>query len=162
MPDIPSQVTGADEITRHFGAKVKCSSPVVIVLSRYVPSDLAVNVPVTAKEPVIGAEQPGAPTGDKSKVSLTARHEDATCQVPVTSPPQGDTLAQDAPPLPPVELPPVELPPASGEGALLEEHAKKSIPRLIAQANAARGARARARFAPANKREANRAQRAGS
>src|SRR6186713_1138157 len=99
MPEIPWQVTGAEEITRHDDPNVKCASPVVIVSSEYVPSALAVNTPVTASDPVIGAEQPGAPTGDRSSVSLNARQEDATCQVPSRSPPQADTLAQAAPPL---------------------------------------------------------------
>ena|SRR6187431_1989333 len=139
-PDTPWHVTGVDEITRHDDPKVKCSSPVVIVSSTYVPSALAVNAPVTASDPVIGAEQPGAPTSDRSSVSLTVRHEDATCQVPTTSPAQGDTLAQTAPPLPPPplgELPPEEVPPVCGELPVSEEHARKSIPRLVAKARAA-------------------------
>src|SRR6478735_8527430 len=113
MPDTPSHVTAVEEITRHDGASVKCSSPVVVVSSKYVPSALAVKVPVTESEPVIGAEQPGAPTGERSRLSLTAKHEDATRQVPVTSPPQADTLVQTEPALPPAELPPV-----CGEAAL--------------------------------------------
>jgi len=33
IPDTPSHVTAVDEITKHDGDKVKCSSPVVTVLS---------------------------------------------------------------------------------------------------------------------------------
>ena len=43
----PSHVTGVDEITRQDGPSVNCSWPVVVVSSEYVPSALAVNVPVT-------------------------------------------------------------------------------------------------------------------
>ena len=43
----PAQVTGVDEMIRHAGASVNCSVPDVIVLSEEVPSELAVNVPVT-------------------------------------------------------------------------------------------------------------------
>jgi hypothetical protein len=127
MPEIPWHVTGADEITRHDDPNVKCASPVVIVPSEYVPSALAVNPPVTASVPVIGAEQPGAPTGDRSSVSLNARQDDATCHVPKTSPPQGDTFAQAAPP----------LPPAASKVLSSDEQAKKNRPRLVAQTRAA-------------------------
>jgi hypothetical protein len=107
----PSQVTGVDEMTRHDGPNVNCSSPDVIVLSEDVPSALAVHVPVTWRDPVTGAEGHPAPTNDRSKVPVTLRHDDITAQVPTTLPPQGVTLEQDPPVAPPPELPAV-LPPA--------------------------------------------------
>src|SRR5689334_17958093 len=115
MPAAPSQVTGVDEITRHEGASVNRSSPVVIVSSVYVPSALAVNVPVTASEPVTGAVGQPAPTSDRSREPLTVRQDDATVQLPTTSPPHAVTSGHDAPPpLPPVPaLPPVPVDPPS-------------------------------------------------
>ena len=98
----PSQVTGVDEMTRQTGASVNCSSPVVVVSSEYVPSALAVNVPVTCSDPVTGADGQPAPTSDRSRSPLTFRHDDVTVQVPTTLPPQAVTLGQDAPPPPPL------------------------------------------------------------
>ena len=117
-PAAPSHLTGVDEITRHEDASVNCSLPVVVVLSEYVPSELAVHVPVTWREPVTGADGHPAPTDAKSRSPVTLRHDDVTVQDPTTSPPHGATLEQApaAPPLP--ERPPVatapplpELPP---------------------------------------------------
>ena len=68
----PSQLTGVDEITRHDGANVNCSSPEVIVSSEYVPSALAVNVPVTVSEPVTGADGQPAPANDRSRAPDTS------------------------------------------------------------------------------------------
>jgi hypothetical protein len=59
-------VTGVDEITRHDGGIVICSAPDVIVSSEYVPSTLAVNVPVTWRDPVIGTDVQLAPNIDRS------------------------------------------------------------------------------------------------
>jgi hypothetical protein len=109
MPAAPVHVTGVDEITRHEGPSVKCSWPVVVVSSEYVPSALAVNVPVTASMPVTGADGQPAPTSDRSRAPLTARHDDATVHVPTTLPPHAVTFGQDAPPPP---LPPRPVVPA--------------------------------------------------
>ena len=62
----PAQVVGVDEMIRHDAAKVNCSSPDVVVLSEYVPSELAVHVPVTWREPVTGADGQPAPTNVRS------------------------------------------------------------------------------------------------
>ncbi len=62
----PAQVTGVDEMTRHADANVICSLPDVSVLSEYVPSELAVNVPVTWRDPVTGADGQPAPINDRS------------------------------------------------------------------------------------------------
>jgi hypothetical protein len=113
-------LTGVDEITRHEDPSVNCSLPDVVVLSKYVPSALAVHVPVTWREPETGADGHPAPTDAKSSSPATFKHDDVTVQVPSTSPPHGATLEQEpvAPPLP--ELPPVatapprpELPPVT-------------------------------------------------
>ena len=93
----PSQVTGVDEMTRHDGPNVNCSSPVVVVLSEYVPSALAVHVPVTWRAPVTGADGHPAPTSERSKLPVTFRQDDVTVQVPTRLPPQGVPLEQDPP-----------------------------------------------------------------
>jgi hypothetical protein len=53
-PDIFEHSTGVDETVRHEVASGKVIEPVVIVLSEYVPSALAVQVPVTFSDPVTG------------------------------------------------------------------------------------------------------------
>jgi hypothetical protein len=141
---------------------VNCSSPVVVVLSEYVPSELAVHVPVTCKEPVTGALAQPAPTSVRSRLPLTWRHDDVTFQVPTTLPPQLVTLEHDAPAPPaptPFELPPVpdtpvlpglvpELPPVPTVSVPplpvepntpleLEEHAPEITPTASAIARAA-------------------------
>ena len=85
----PSQVTGVDEMTRHEGASVNCSSPDVIVSSEYVPLALAVNVPVTWRDPVTGADGQLAPATVRSSAPATLRQDDVTVQVPTTSPAAG-------------------------------------------------------------------------
>jgi hypothetical protein len=75
---------------------------------------LAVNVPVTASDPVTGAVGQPAPTSDRSNVPLTVRHDDITVQAPATSPPQAVTLGQP-PPAPALELPPAPVAPALPE-----------------------------------------------
>lgn len=137
MPAAPSQVTGVDEITRQDGPSVNCSSPVVVVLSVYVPSALAVNVPVTASEPVTGADGQPAPTSERSSVPLTLRQDDATVHVPTTLPAQGVTLGQDAPPPLPAVPPPPGLPPPPVGPTGLELHAAENIPAASADARAA-------------------------
>src|SRR6478609_1791617 len=88
----PSQVTGADEMIRHEGESANCSSPVVVVSSEYVPSALAVNVPLTSREPVTAVVGQPAPTNARSSSPVTFRHDDVTDQVPTTLPPQGVAL----------------------------------------------------------------------
>jgi hypothetical protein len=95
------------DICRHEAANVNVSLPDVVVLSEYVPLDLAIQVPVTRRDPVTGAGAQFKPNTDMSSLPVTSRHDDVTVQVPTTSPPQGCTLEQDAPPAPPLELPPV-------------------------------------------------------
>jgi hypothetical protein len=53
-PEILEQSTGVDETVRHEGVNAKVMEPVVTVLSVYVPSALAVHVPVVDSEPVTG------------------------------------------------------------------------------------------------------------
>ena len=137
----PSQLTGVDEITRQAGANVNCSSPVVTVPSEYVPSALAVNVPVTVREPVTGADAQPAPAKDRFRSPLTFRQDDATVQVPTTLPPQAVTLGQGAPPPPlfpaaPVVAAPPELPPAPGDPPPSGLHPAENIPIAIASAAA--------------------------
>ena len=134
----PSQVTGADEMTRHEGASVNCSSPDVIVSSEYVPLALAVNVPVTWRDPVTGAIGQLAPATVRSSAPATLRQEDVTVQVPTTSPAQGVTLGQDAPPAPPPPPGPVApAPPAPGDPPVPELHPSPNTPSAIANASAA-------------------------
>src|SRR4051812_28887912 len=93
----PSQFTGVDEMTRQEGANVNCSSPVVIVSSAYVPLALTVNVPVTVRDPVTGADAQPAPAKDRFRSPLTFKHDDATVQVPTALPAHAATLGQAAP-----------------------------------------------------------------
>jgi len=91
--------------------------PVVVVLSVYDPSVLAVHVPVVWRIPVTGTVGQPTPTKVTSMSPDIVRHEEVTFQVPTTLPPQGDTLEQAAgwlpPPLPfpPFEPPPLLAPP---------------------------------------------------
>ena len=97
MPAAPLQVTGVDEMTRHEGPSVNCSAPVVSVLSVYVPSALAVQVPLTCSVPVTGAVGQPAPTSERSRLPLTFRHDDVTVQAPTRFPPQAVTFGQEVP-----------------------------------------------------------------
>src|SRR5580704_5425031 len=106
----PLQVTGVDEMTRHAGDNVSCSVPVVVVASVYVPSGLAVQAPVTWRDPLTGAEGQPAPTNVRSRSPVTWRHDELTFQVPIRLPPQAVTLEQDPPCVPPPELPPAAPP----------------------------------------------------
>jgi hypothetical protein len=119
-------------MTRHEGANVNCSSPEVVVLSKYVPSALAVNVPVTCRDPVTGAVGHPAPNDAKSRLPVTFRHDDVTVQVPTTMPPQGVTLGQD-PPAPPLP----DFAPVPDEPPRLELHPPRITPKAIAIARAA-------------------------
>jgi hypothetical protein len=95
------------DIFRHEAGNVICSLPDVVVLSKYVPSDLAVHVPVTWRDPVTDADAHPRDNTDISSCPVTFRQDEVTVQVPTTSPPQGTTLVQEAPPAPPLGLPPV-------------------------------------------------------
>jgi hypothetical protein len=140
MPAAPPQVTGVDEITRQAGASVKCSWPVVVVSSEYVPSALAVNVPVTVSMPVTGADGQPAPTSVRSSEPLTVRHDDATVQAPTMLPPHAVTLGQGAPPLPVPAVPVVaalpEPPPEPVDPTVPGLHAAENIPATRAEARA--------------------------
>jgi hypothetical protein len=124
------------EIVKHEAPTVTCSVPVVIVPSVYVPSELAVHVPVTDSEPVTDTVEQPTPSVVTSTVPPRARHEDITLHVPTTLPPQAVTFEQAPPPPPPdppAELPPVptvpplELPPAPDWPELVLEQAKPKI-----------------------------------
>jgi hypothetical protein len=54
------------EICRHEAGNVSCSTPDVVVLSEYVPSDLAVHFPVTLREPVTAADVQPIPSTEMS------------------------------------------------------------------------------------------------
>ena len=93
-------MTGVDETTRHDGASANCSLPDVVVLSEYVPSELAVHFPVTWRDPVTGTDAQPKPNNDRSSAPDTLRHDDVALHVPTKLPPQAATLEQDAPPAP--------------------------------------------------------------
>src|SRR5262245_35634412 len=134
-PVTPSQVVVVPEIIRHAAGNVICSVPEVVVLSEYVVFALAVNVPVTCRDPVTGAGGQFKPANVRSRLPLTFRHDDITVHVPGKLPPQGDTLEQDDPLPPPCPLP--ELPPVPDWPPELELHAPEMMPRAIAMARAA-------------------------
>lgn len=92
----PLQVTGVDEMTRHEAANVNCSVPEVIVLSEYVPSELANHDPVTSRDPVTGADVQPRVKRDRSSSPVTFRHEDVAVQVPTMLPPHAVPLEQEA------------------------------------------------------------------
>ena len=149
MPAAPLHDTGVDEITRHEGPSVNCSSPVVSVSSTYVPSALAVNVPVTVSEPVTGADGHPAATRVRSSVPLTLRHEDATVQVPTRLPPHAVTFGQEGAPVPPAPVaPPVaELPAAPVDPPRPELHPSETTAAIAANPRAAKRAFIKGRLA---------------
>ena len=112
-----------DETVRHALLNGNLMEPFVTVLSAYVPSELAVHVPVTSRDPVIGTELHPIPRIDTSMFPDKVRHDDVTFQVPTTLPPQevplghwtGWVVLPELPPLagdPPLpEAPPDWLPP---------------------------------------------------
>jgi hypothetical protein len=110
-----SQATGTDETERHAVASGNVIDPVVLVLSLYVPSALAMKVPVVDREPF--TDMVGQPrlVEETSMSPDNARHEEVTFHVPTRSPPQAAPLLQfGAPPepmLPPVPSPAVPLEP---------------------------------------------------
>ena len=115
MPCALSQVTGTDEIVMQELSSGNVMDPVVVVLSAYVPSDLAVQVPVTLRDPVTGTVWQPMPTENTFMLPDKLRHDPVTFQVPTKSPPQGDTLVQLVappdwlPPLPPLLVAPPEF-----------------------------------------------------
>jgi hypothetical protein len=108
-----SQVVGTDESVMHAGVNGNVTEPVVVVLSAYDPSALAVHVPVVCRDPVTGTLAQPTPTNDTSMLPVRLRHDDVTFQVPTTTPSQADTFEQAAgwllPPLP--ALPPFPFAP---------------------------------------------------
>jgi hypothetical protein len=112
-PDAFSHATLTDDTDRHMGANGKVMEPVVMLSSVYVPSPLAVHVPVTWREPVTGTVVQPRLARETSMSPERARHDDATVQLPMTEPPQGVALGQldegpDVPPPPPMPLDPPE------------------------------------------------------
>jgi hypothetical protein len=113
----------------------------VVVPSTYVPSALAVKVPLTLKEPEIDTPvqvRGSRPSHAGATVPFTVRHDDITVHVPTTLPPQAVTFEQDNPLPPAPVVPPLELPPAPGWlPGLLEAHAPPMIMSAVAIARAA-------------------------
>ena len=92
---------------------------------------MAVQVPVTCKDPVTGAVAQPAPIAIMFRFPLTFRHDAVTFQVPTTLPPQPVTFEQ-------AELPPVPaVPPLPVELLKLGEHALEMVPAASAMARAA-------------------------
>src|SRR6188508_3319424 len=104
-----SQVTGTEETVRQSSPGEKFADPLVLVLSVYVPSALAVKVPLVVIVPVTGSLVQPRLKYAPSRSPARTRHDDGeTFQVPTTEPPHGGTSVQDgpAPPVPPAPLPP--------------------------------------------------------
>src|SRR4029453_11485278 len=109
-----SQVTTTDETVRQSLPSVMVAEPVVAVLSVYVPSALAVKVPVTVSVPVTGTlGQPRLKYEPSMSPAKAKQEDEETAQVPTTEPPHAATSGQDGPaaPVPPAPLPPVPPPP---------------------------------------------------
>jgi hypothetical protein len=120
-----SHATATDETERQLGASGNVTEPVVVVLSVYVPSSFATNVPVVVREPLTGTVAQPKLRSDTSMSPDNFRHEDATVHDPTMLPPQGVTPAQlsaaPEPPLPPVfATPPVALDPPEVEACPAE------------------------------------------
>ena len=104
-----SQVTATDETVRQSLPSDMFAEPVVVVLSVYVPSALAVKVPVVVSVPVTGTlGQPRLKYQPSMSPAKAKQEDEETVQVPTTEPPHGVTSGQDgpAPPVPPAPLPP--------------------------------------------------------
>jgi hypothetical protein len=104
-----SQLTTTDETVRQELSIDTFAEPVVVVLSTYVPSALAVKVPVVVSVPVTGTLGQPRLKYQPSISPAKAKHEDEeTAQVPTTEPPHAATSGQDGPvpPVPPAPLPP--------------------------------------------------------
>ena len=110
---------GTDETDRHAADNGKVTEPVVTVLSTYVPSLLAVQVPVTWRDPLTGTVLQPKLARVTSMSPVSDRHDDVTSQVPTTDPPQavppGQLVDPLVPPVPPVAVDPPEpgLPPVA-------------------------------------------------
>src|SRR6185436_6800282 len=105
-----SQVTGTEETVRQSAPGEKFADPVVLVSSMYVPSALAVKVPLVVSAPVTGIlEQPRLKYIPSRSPASAKQEDEETVQVPTTEPPHGVTSVQEAPlpPVPPAPLPPV-------------------------------------------------------
>ena len=111
--------------------------PDVVVLSVYVPSALAVHVPLTVTEPVsfTFVHMAGlSPAAEMSRlVALNVKQDELTVHVPTTLPPQAATFGHPppAPVLPAAPAVPLELPAAPVRFEPLP-HAPESIPAAIA------------------------------
>jgi hypothetical protein len=137
---IPSQLTLVPDRFKHPDGSSACVVPDVVVLSVYVPSALAVHVPLTVTVPVsftfmhIAGSSPAA---EMSRfVALKVKHDELTFHVPTTLPPQAATFEHADPPpvpvLPDAPAPPLELPPVPEGLTEPPEHAPASIPAAIA------------------------------
>src|SRR5512146_334772 len=91
-----SQVVVVPETFRHAAGTVICSLPEVVVLSVYVPSEFAVQVPLTWSEPVTVTDAQPRPKPPTCKSPLTFRHDAATLQVPTKFPPHAETSEQES------------------------------------------------------------------
>ncbi len=110
-----AQVVVVPDTSKQDDGNSICAVPVVIVSSEYVPSELAVHVPVTWRDSVTDAVAQPRSVGTIFTLPLTFRHDDVTDQVPTTVPPQGVTLGQLEPPPVAAPLPPVAVvPPVAG------------------------------------------------
>jgi hypothetical protein len=117
---------------------VICAVPDVVVLSEYVPSALATQLPVTSRDPVTGMDLQPRPNPDTSRSPVTSRHDDATVHVPTTSPPQAATSEHEPPPLPgfvtvPVAPPLIKVPSVSDGLSERRVHAPAIIPNAMAR-----------------------------
>jgi hypothetical protein len=100
-----------DETVRQSLPSDTFAEPVVSVLSLYVPSALAVKVPVVVSVPVTGTLEQPRLRYEPSRSPTKAKQEDEeTVQVPTTEPPHEATSGQVGP-APPVPAVPVPLPP---------------------------------------------------
>jgi hypothetical protein len=107
-----SQVTATPETLRQSLPSDTFAEPVAVVLSMYVPSALAVKVPVVVSVPVTGTlGQPRLKYQPSMSPAKPKQEDDETVQVPTTEPPHGATSGQDgpAPLVPPVPPPDPEL-----------------------------------------------------
>jgi hypothetical protein len=115
--------------------------PVVVVPSVYVPLALAVQVPLTLREPesVTFVQAEGSsPALEMSRFVLRkSRHDELTFQVPTTSPPQAVIPGQVGAPPPPVPAVPLELPPVPDGLGEVAVHAPEIIPAMSAVVRAA-------------------------
>jgi hypothetical protein len=104
-----SQVIRTDETERQSLVSDTFAEPLVIVLSVYVPSALAVKVPVVVSVPVTGTlAQPRLKYEPSRSPAKVKQDDEETVQVPTTEPPHGVTSVHDGPvpPVPPVPLEP--------------------------------------------------------